>query len=94
MDIYNPFIDEDRAAGDFELLNGYLTATNDIIHLTETKMGIRYARVYDAFNISNGAVVDPASKKLLAFDHFHPNAAGQVIIAEKLTALGFSAIFP
>ena len=94
MDIYNPYVAEDMAAGDFAVLNGYLTQVNDIIHSTELTSGIPYARVYEAFNVSNGVVVDPASKGLLAFDGFHPNTAGHALIAAKLNELGYGATIP
>jgi len=97
MDIYNPYVDEDTATGDFSVLNGYLMQVNDIIHSTEPA-GILYARVYDAFNKLNGQpndpVVDPASKGLLAFDGFHPNAAGHALIALKLNQQGYGVTVP
>ena len=96
MDIYNPYVAEDTAAGDFAVLNGYLTQVNNIIHSTElAPYNIPYARVYEAFNIDlNNNVVDPASKGLLAFDGFHPNTAGHAVIAAKLNALGYAATMP
>jgi lysophospholipase L1-like esterase len=101
MDIYNPFVSEDSAAGDYVVLNTYLTQVNDIIHLTESAPPpgipkIPYARVYDAFNIDpvTKAVVDPASKGLLSFDGFHPNTAGHAAIAARLNALGYGATVP
>jgi lysophospholipase L1-like esterase len=92
MDIYNPFVAEDTAAGDFAVLNGYLTQVNNIIH--STKSFAPYAEVYDAFNILNGMVVDPATKGLLAIDGFHPNTAGHALIAAKLNELGYAATMP
>jgi lysophospholipase L1-like esterase len=94
MDIYNPFVAEDKAAGDFAVLNGYLTQVNDIIHSTASFAP--YAKVYEAFNIDpiSKDVVDPASKGLLAFDGFHPNTAGHAVIAVKLNELGYAATMP
>ena len=94
MDIYNPFVAEDMAAGDFAVLNSYLTQVNDIIHSTASFAP--YAKVYEAFNIDpvTKAVVDPASKGLLAFDGFHPNTSGHALIAAKLNELGYGATVP
>jgi lysophospholipase L1-like esterase len=99
MDIYNPYVAEDTAAGHYDVLNKYLTLVNDIIHSTESSPPpgipkIPYARVYEAFNTLNGMVVDPASKNLLAFDGFHPNSAGHAVIAAKLNELGYGATVP
>jgi lysophospholipase L1-like esterase len=82
------------SAGDFAVLNGYLTNVNDIIHLTASFAP--YAKVYEAFNIDpkTNAVVDPASKGLLAFDGFHPNTSGHALIAAKLNELGYGATVP
>jgi lysophospholipase L1-like esterase len=92
MDIYNPFVAEDIAAGDFAILNGYLTQVNDIIHSTA---GIApYAKVYAAFNINNNSIVDPRTKDLLSVDGFHPNTRGHALIATKLAELGYASIVP
>jgi lysophospholipase L1-like esterase len=96
MDIYNPFVDADRATGQYDMLQGYLDQVNDIIHSTASIAP--YAKVYDAFYLMNNTmppqVVDPASKGLLAFDGFHPNTTGHAVIAAKLNELGYAATIP
>jgi len=92
MDVYNPFVAVDSASGDFAILNGYLTQVNNIIHSTA---GIApYAKVYEAFNISNGNIVDPRTKDLLSIDGFHPNTRGHALIASKFAELGYASIIP
>jgi len=58
-----------------------------------TAHGALVAQVYDAFN---GPLhdQDPGAAGLLAFDDFHPNAAGHALIASRLRALGYFTVTP
>ena len=97
MDIYNPFVNEDRAqdtwpndqGNDFQVLMPYLDAINSQIAATATARNIPYARVFLAFNGPNGDI-DPGDLGLLSFDGLHPNGRGHRRIAELLRGLGYS----
>jgi len=77
MDVYNPFVNEDRAqntwpndqGNDFQVFKPYLDAINNQIAAAATARNIPYARVYLAFNGPNGDI-DPGDLGLLAFDGF------------------------
>ena len=97
MDIYNPFVNEDRAkdtwpndqGNDFQVLKPYLDAINSRIAATATARNIPFAHVYMAFNGPNGDI-DPNDLGLLAFDNLHPNGRGHRLIANLLRGLGYS----
>ena len=97
MDVYNPFVNEDRAqntwpndqGNDFQVFKPYLDAINGQIAETATARNIPYARVYMAFNGPNGDI-DPSNIGLLAFDGLHPNGRGHRLIANLLRGLGYS----
>jgi lysophospholipase L1-like esterase len=97
MDIYNPFVNEDRAqdtwpndqGNDFQVLKPYLDAINGQIASTATARNIPFARVYLAFNGPNGDI-DPSDLGLLSFDGLHPNGRGHRRIADLLRGLGYS----
>jgi len=97
MDVYNPFVNEDRAqntwpndqGNDFQVSKPYLDAINSQIAATATARNIPYARVYLAFNGPNGDI-DPGDRGLLAFDGLHPNGRGHRLIAGLLRGLGYS----
>jgi lysophospholipase L1-like esterase len=97
MDVYNPFVNEDRAqntwpndqGNDFQVFKPYLDAINGQIAETATARNIPYARVYMAFNGPNGDI-DPSYLGLLAFDGLHPNGRGHRLIANLLRGLGYS----
>ncbi len=97
MDVYNPFVNEDRAqntwpndqGNDFQVFKPYLNAINNQIAATATARNIPYARVYLSFNGPNGDI-DPADLGLLAFDGLHPNGRGHRLIAGLLRGLGYS----
>jgi lysophospholipase L1-like esterase len=103
MDIYNPFVAEDKASDtyppsgpgntDFDVFKPYLDDINAYIVGTSTAHGALVAQVYDAFN---GPLhdQDPGAAGLLAFDDFHPNAAGHALIASRLRALGYLTVTP
>jgi len=97
MDVYNPFVNEDRAqdtwpndqGNDFQVLKPYIAAVNNQIAATATARNIPYAKVYLAFNGPNGDI-DPGDRGLIAFDGLHPNESGHRLIAELLRGLGYS----
>ena len=97
MDVYNPFVNEDRAqdtwpndqGNDFQVLKPYIDAVNNQIAATATARNIPYAKVYLAFNGPNGDI-DPGDRGLIAFDGLHPNESGHRLIAELLRGLGYS----
>jgi lysophospholipase L1-like esterase len=95
MDLYNPFVDEDRAIdtdgngiNDFLELKPYVDAANQHIADSATANGIPFARVYRAFNGLNGDV-DPQRRGFLSFDRVHPNDTGHKVIADLLRALRY-----
>jgi lysophospholipase L1-like esterase len=97
MDIYNPFVDEDRAqdtwpndqGNDFQVLKPYIDAVNGHIGASATARNIPFARVYLAFNGPNGDS-DPSNRGLISFDGLHPSGSGHRMIAELLRGLGYS----
>lgn len=100
MDMYNPFVAEDRRSdswaadgglNDFAVLREYLDEINASIADSSEARGIPVAPVYRSFNGQDGAQ-DPIAAGLLAFDNLHPNDAGHARIAELLHALGYAPI--
>jgi lysophospholipase L1-like esterase len=97
MNIYNPFVNEDRAqdtwpndqGNDFQVLKPYLDVINNQIAATATARNIPVAQVYLAFNGPNGDI-DPNDLGLLSFDDLHPNGRGHRRIADLLRGLGYS----
>lgn len=89
MDIYNPFVEADRArdswpndaGSDFAVFKPYLDDVNQ--HIRRHSPAIKVAPVYFAFNGPDGEV-DPATKDLISFDGFHPNNKGHKLIADLL----------
>jgi lysophospholipase L1-like esterase len=100
MDIYNPFVNEDRRedtwpndqGNDFEVVKQYLEAANSHIAMTATANNIPYAQVYLAFNGPNGAV-DPSDLGYIFFDGIHANGRGHRRMAELLGNLGYGPLF-
>jgi lysophospholipase L1-like esterase len=100
MDIYNPFVNEDKAqdtvggdsfANDFELLKVFLDDVNAHIAGSCAATAFECAEVYAAFNGPNGDE-DPgdAPRSYISFDGYHPNNAGHRAIANALRALGYN----
>ena len=97
MDIFNPFVNEDRAqdtwpndqGNDFQVFKPYLEAINGQIAAAATARNIPFARVYQSFNGPNGDI-DPSNLGLLSFDGLHPNTTGHRRIATLLRGLGYS----
>jgi lysophospholipase L1-like esterase len=105
MDIYNPFVNIDKASDswppggggdgrtDFDVFKFYLDAVNTYIAAASVTKGVLVAPVYYWFNGADGGE-DPGAKGLLAFDDFHPNAQGHALIASLLRGLGYSTVTP
>ncbi len=100
MDIYNPYVNEDRARDswandggrtDFQVFKPYLDEANAHITATATARGIPVAKVFLAFNGPAGDH-DPSDKGYLAFDGLHPNDLGHRVIADRFRALGYSPL--
>jgi lysophospholipase L1-like esterase len=97
MDVYNPYVNEDRAqdtwpndqGNDFQVLKPYIDAVNNAIAATASARNVPCARVYLAFNGPNGDI-DPSDRGLIAFDGLHPNTSGHRLIADLLRGLGYS----
>ncbi len=90
MDIYNPYVNTDRAANtwpndgglnDFQAFKPYIDELNNFIRVSCAMRGIPYAKVYRAFNGPNGDI-DAGDRGYLSFvDGLHPNTAGHTVIA-------------
>lgn len=93
MDLYNPFVAEDQANGQFNTLNSYLTDVNQHVASSAARNGIPYARVHDAFNGSTGEK-DPRAAGLISVDGVHPNDNGHKLIADLLRQLGYGPLRP
>jgi len=101
MDIYNPYVRTDIVSdtwprfdygkNDFEVFRFYIDHVNSHIASTSNTAVIPYARVYLAFNGTNGDE-DPRSKGYLSFDGLHPNNTGHRIIADELRKLGYAPL--
>jgi lysophospholipase L1-like esterase len=97
QDIYNPYVNEDRArdtwpndqGNDFQVSKVYLDQINNHIAMTSTGRNIPYARVYQAFN-GPGGNLDAGDRGFIAFDGLHPNGRGHQLIADLLGNLGYS----
>lgn len=99
MDVYNPFVNEDRGqdtwpndqGNDFQVTKVYLDDLNNYIATTSASHNIPCARVYQAFNGPNGDH-DPRELDYIAFDGLHPNGSGHAKIAELFRNLGYSPL--
>jgi lysophospholipase L1-like esterase len=99
MDIYNPYVNEDRArdswpndqGNDFQVAKVYLDQINNHIRMTSAARNIPCARVYLTFNGPNGDI-DASDRGFIAFDGLHPNGLGHSRIAELLGNLGYSPL--
>lgn len=90
MDVYNPYVNTDRAANswpndgglnDFQAFKPYIDELNNFIRVSCAARGVPYAKVYVAFNGPTGDI-DADDRGLLSFfDGLHPNTAGHTAIA-------------
>jgi lysophospholipase L1-like esterase len=91
MDVYNPFVAEQKALGIFDTLRPYLDEVNEHIARTSAQAGIPCARVFVAFNGPNGDQ-DANAAGLLALDLVHPNDNGHEVIAQAIRQLGYAPL--
>lgn len=101
MDIYNPYVDEDKQKNtwpndrgdDFQVMKSYFDEANRHIQGSRTTRDLRIAKVSEAFNGLSGEE-DPQDKNYLSFDRVHPSDEGHQVIADRLRELGFGTISP
>jgi lysophospholipase L1-like esterase len=91
MDVYDPFVAREQAAGTFTTLKSYLDQVNTHIAASAAANGIPMAAVSQAFNGPNGDQ-DPGMKGYIAFDGVHPNDAGHKVVADLLRGLGYAPL--
>jgi lysophospholipase L1-like esterase len=97
MDLYNPFVNEDKASytvpniNDFDALKPYFDQVNQHIRSSATTNAIPWANVHDAFNGPSGDQ-DPHDKGYLAFDGVHPNDTGHKVIADQFRLLRYAPL--
>ncbi len=89
MDVYNPYAGRDAAR--LDLFKPYLDEINSYLCLASEARGIPCARVYAAFNGSDGTD-DPAQRSLIAFDGLHPSDQGHALIADLLCDLDYAPL--
>ena len=97
MDIYNPYVNQDRGADtwaddggrdDFAVFKPYVDDVNSYIRSTAAANNIPAGEVYRAYN-GPGGDEDPRGKGYITFDNMHPSDAGHKVIADLLRGLGY-----
>jgi lysophospholipase L1-like esterase len=91
MDIYNPFVAQLQANGQFNTIEPFLDQVNQHIAASAQANGIPMAQIHLVFNGPNGTD-DPVAKGLLTVDGIHPNDAGHKVIADALRGLGYAPL--
>lgn len=91
MDIYNPYVDDDKADGDFAVFKGYVDGLNQQLRSAAQGAGIPVAGVYAAFN---GASGEQDAVQYITFDGLHPDTGGHAVIAGLLRAFGYAPLYP
>jgi lysophospholipase L1-like esterase len=91
MDVYNPFVAEQQALGNFGTVKPYLDDVDAYIQSSSQLKGIPCAKVYLAFNGPAGTD-DPILKGLIAIDGFHANDIGHDRIATLLRGLAYAPL--
>ena len=91
MNVYNPFVAEDVAAGNFDMLNTYLNQLNEYIENSAARNSIQFADIHAIFNGASGTE-DPISKGYISLDGVHPNDQGHKAIADSLRALQYAPL--
>ena len=91
MDIYNPFVAQLQAQGQFSAIEPYLDQVNQHIASSAQANAIPMAQVHAIFNGPTGTD-DPNAKGLLTVDGIHPNDTGHQAIADALRALGYAPL--
>ncbi|MFA9444944.1 SGNH/GDSL hydrolase family protein [Egicoccus sp. AB-alg6-2] len=87
LDLYLPFVGDERLADDLERLRPSLDAVNATIASAADARDIPVAQVHTAFHGEDGQG-DPEDDFLISVDGIHPSNAGHRLIAEELLALG------
>lgn len=92
MDVYNPFVNAEKASGSFEMLKPLLDDANNYIAATSAANNIPCAKVYRAFNGANGDE-DAGDKGYISpYDRsgVHPGELGHQVIADLFRNLGYA----
>ncbi len=92
MDVYNPFVNAEKASGSFEMLKPLLDDANNYIAVTSAANNIPCAKVYRAFNGVNGDE-DAGDKGYISpYDPsgVHPGELGHQVIADLFRNLGYA----
>lgn len=92
MDVYNPFVNAEKASGSFEMLKPLLDDANNYIAATSAANNIPCAKVYRAFNGANGDE-DAGDKGYISpYDSsgVHPGELGHQVIADLFRNLGYA----
>jgi len=96
VDIYNPFVGEDKAAdswsadgglNDFQALKPYF----DRVHNHMMASGVKITNIYKTFNGPDGTE-DPRAKGYISLDGYHPNDSGHKVMSDALRALGYDEL--
>lgn len=91
MDVYNPFVAEQKLLGVLDETKPFLDEVDAHIRASAQQHGIPCARVYEAFNGASGEE-DPLAAGLIATDLLHANDAGHTLMADQLSALGYAPL--
>ncbi len=91
MDVYNPFVAEQKTLGIFSEVKPFLDEVDAHIQASAQQNGIPCARIYAAFNGPAGDQ-DALAGGLISTDLLHPNDAGHTLIADQLSALGYAPL--
>lgn len=91
MDVYDPFITQEKAIGAFAVIQPYLQQVNSHIATSAAANGIPMAAVHQAFNGVNGDE-DPSAKGYIAIDGVHPNDTGHQVIADLFRNLRYAPL--
>lgn len=86
LDLYQPFVGDERLADDLDTLRPTLDAVNAAINDAAAARGIPVAQVHAAFHGEDGTA-DPTASYLISVDGLHPSNAGHRLIADALLAL-------
>jgi lysophospholipase L1-like esterase len=103
MDIYNPFVNAQKASdswandnglNDFQVIKPYLDDTNKYIASTAAANNIPCAKVYQAFNGTSGEE-DAGDKGYISpydYSGVHPGELGHKVIADLFRNLGYAPL--
>lgn len=103
MDIYNPFVNaqkasdswaDDNGLSDFRAIKPYLDDANQYIALTSAANNIACAKVYQAFNGASGEE-DAGEKGYISpldYTGVHPGELGHKVIADLFRNLGYAPL--